>query len=97
MKNEKKNCDSTEVKTKFKKVLEEENKKNKQKNKTITIDNDDDCVCPVCPTQAPATTPAPACSAQPCTNGRCLDLIDGSHNCVCDSGFTGVDCSTRKL
>ncbi len=58
MKNEKKNCDSTEVKNKFKRVMDEENEKNKEKNKTITID-DEDCVCPACPTQAPVTTACP--------------------------------------
>ena len=37
------------------------------------------------------------CDPDPCSvNGECLELNGGGFKCVCDSGFTSVDCSQGK-
>jgi hypothetical protein len=38
------------------------------------------------------------CANQPCRNGgTCQPLNSNSYQCICPSGYSGFDCSTRKL
>ena len=35
------------------------------------------------------------CTEDPCINGVCTD-VDGEKTCICDAGYTGVNCSTGQ-
>jgi len=38
------------------------------------------------------------CASQPCRNGATCRPINGnSYQCICPPGYSGFDCSTRKL
>jgi hypothetical protein len=38
------------------------------------------------------------CASQPCRNGgTCQPLNSNSYQCICPPGYSGYDCSTRKL
>jgi hypothetical protein len=38
------------------------------------------------------------CASQPCRNGGICQPVNGnSYQCICPSGYSGFDCSTRKL
>jgi hypothetical protein len=38
------------------------------------------------------------CASQPCRNGgTCRPLNANSYQCICPPGYSGYDCSTRKL
>ncbi len=44
-------------------------------------------------TTSAATTAAPLpCSLNPCGNGTCLDLYDGTYYCICYDGYAGTTC-----
>ena len=33
------------------------------------------------------------CKADPCHNGRCIPISDGSYHCDCVEGFSGPNCN----
>ncbi len=38
------------------------------------------------------------CASQPCRNGgTCQALNNNAYQCICPSGYSGSDCSTRKF
>ena len=40
-----------------------------------------------------ASTP---CEANPCANGVCINQDGGNRRCLCNGGYTGVDCDGKS-